>query len=175
MIAVLLEPGDYELASMTRGVDGRLGANQGLHRTLRVTGPVATPGEGGVPPLPTVIGAVGLRDDGLDLPDSFAPGLVPRDQHGQPAARPDPGPGQRRCEDRRRQAVADARPTTVRRRVHRRSRSPAGRHRSIPESASGSSWRWAAGATSRGTTSSTGAATSDPFREKGLYATFDVT
>jgi hypothetical protein len=74
VIAVLLEPGDYELAAVARGADGRVGASQGLHRTLVVTGPTVTPGQGGTPPLPTVIGAVGLRDDGIDLPDSFAPG-----------------------------------------------------------------------------------------------------
>jgi hypothetical protein len=73
-VAVLLAPGDYELASMTRGADGRLGVARGLHRRLRVVGPVATPGEDGVPALPTVIAAVGLHDDSIELPATFTPG-----------------------------------------------------------------------------------------------------
>jgi hypothetical protein len=73
-VALLLQPGDYELASMARGPDGRLGVTRGLHRRLRVAGPEVTPGEGGAPRLPTVLGAIGLRDDGLDLPPSWAPG-----------------------------------------------------------------------------------------------------
>jgi hypothetical protein len=73
-VAVLLAPGDYQLASMERGFDGRLGTVRGLHRRLRVVGPPATPGQNGVPALPTVIGAVGLHDDSVELPATFTPG-----------------------------------------------------------------------------------------------------
>lgn len=67
-VALTLDPGDYFLASLYRGPDGRIGAAGGLYRSLTVV-PDAPNAKG--PASPESAGTVSITDDMVTLPPGF--------------------------------------------------------------------------------------------------------